>query len=65
MKTADLLRELENQGWRLDRTRGSHRQFKHRLAKRTLTVPVHGKDIPDVLAKLILKQARAALDRGR
>ena len=56
---------MQNQGWRLDRTRGSHRQFKHRLAKRTLTVPVHGKDIPDVLAKLILKQARAALDSGR
>jgi predicted RNA binding protein YcfA (HicA-like mRNA interferase family) len=29
MKVRDVLTMLEKDGWRLDRTRGSHRQFKH------------------------------------
>jgi len=29
MKVRDLIRRLEKDGWRLARTRGSHRQFKH------------------------------------
>ena len=41
----------------MDRIRGSHHQFKHPRAMRTLTVPVHGKEIPERLAKIIIKQA--------
>jgi predicted RNA binding protein YcfA (HicA-like mRNA interferase family) len=29
MKVRDVIKELERDGWYLDRTRGSHRQFKH------------------------------------
>jgi predicted RNA binding protein YcfA (HicA-like mRNA interferase family) len=60
VKARDLMRLLEEQGWELDRIRGSHHQFKHPQATRTLTVPVHGKEIPEQLARLILKQARRA-----
>lgn len=35
MKVKDLLKLLERDGWRLVKTKGSHRQFKHlrRLAR--------------------------------
>ena len=29
MKVLDVIRLLENNGWRLHSTRGSHRQYKH------------------------------------
>ncbi len=29
MKVRDVIKDLERDGWRLNRTRGSHRQFKH------------------------------------
>jgi predicted RNA binding protein YcfA (HicA-like mRNA interferase family) len=53
-----LIRILENDGWRLVRTRGSHRQFKN--ANKPGTVTVAGKpsiDIPPGTLSSILKQA--------
>ena len=41
MKVRDLIRLLEKDGWRLERTRGSHRQFKH--GSKPMTVTVAGK----------------------
>jgi len=65
VKARKLIRLLEEQGWELDRIRGSHHQFKHPRAVRTLTVPVHGKEIPERLAKTIVKQAgRATGEEG-
>jgi predicted RNA binding protein YcfA (HicA-like mRNA interferase family) len=61
MKSRTLVRILCEQGWELDRIRGSHHQFKHPHALRTLTVPMHDKEIPETLAKIILKQASKAL----
>jgi predicted RNA binding protein YcfA (HicA-like mRNA interferase family) len=29
MKVRDVIRLIENDGWRLQATRGSHRQYKH------------------------------------
>ncbi|MEH1814181.1 MAG: type II toxin-antitoxin system HicA family toxin [Nostoc sp.] len=29
MKVRDVIKRLEADGWYLDRTKGSHRQFKH------------------------------------
>ena len=63
MKTKELIQRLLDMGWRLDRIRGSHHQFEHPDAKRTLTVPVHGKEITDRLAKIILKQVEMALGK--
>jgi predicted RNA binding protein YcfA (HicA-like mRNA interferase family) len=39
MKVRDVLKMLDQDGWRLDRTRGSHRQFKHSIKRGLVTVP--------------------------
>ena len=55
----DLLQLLEQEGWRVARTRGSHRQLKH--AAKPGTVTVAGKpsaDVPPGTLRAILKQAR-------
>jgi predicted RNA binding protein YcfA (HicA-like mRNA interferase family) len=49
---------LEKDGWRLDRTRGSHRQFRHPVKPGTVTVA--GKpslDMPPGTLRSILRQA--------
>ncbi len=61
MKVKDLVKRLNELGWMEKRVRGSHHQFKHPDGKRTLTVPIHGKEINEVFAKAILKQAEDAL----
>jgi len=58
MKVGDLIRLLEEGGWRLIRTRGSHRQFNN--PSRPGTVTVAGKpslDVPPGTLSSILKQA--------
>jgi len=39
MKVRGVIKELERDGWRLDRTRGSHRQYKHATKPGVVTVP--------------------------
>ncbi|HSE45699.1 MAG TPA: type II toxin-antitoxin system HicA family toxin [Gemmatimonadales bacterium] len=58
MKVSELIRLLEEDGWRLARTRGSHRQYKN--ANKPGTVTVAGKpslDVPPGTLNAILKQA--------
>jgi predicted RNA binding protein YcfA (HicA-like mRNA interferase family) len=58
LKVRELIRLLEEDGWQLKRTRGSHRQFKHPTKPDTVTVA--GKedlDIPPGTLNAILKQA--------
>jgi predicted RNA binding protein YcfA (HicA-like mRNA interferase family) len=58
MKVRDVLKMLDDDGWRLDRTRGSHRQFKHSIKPGLVTVP--GKPSDDLgpgTVNSILKQA--------
>lgn len=58
MKVGELIRLLEEQGWRLVRTRGSHRQFRHPSVLGTVTVA--GKpslDVPPGTLSSVLKQA--------
>jgi len=58
VKIADLIRLLEDDGWRLARTRGSHRQYKH--PNKSGTVTVAGKpslDVPPGTLNSVLKQA--------
>jgi len=38
MKVRDVLKMLDEDGWRLDWTRGSHRQFKHSTKPGLVTV---------------------------
>ncbi|MBI3766882.1 MAG: type II toxin-antitoxin system HicA family toxin [Deltaproteobacteria bacterium] len=67
MKVGELLQLLENDGWHLARTRGSHRQYKN--PKKRGTVTVAGKpslDVPPGTLNAILKQAglkKAGSDR--
>lgn len=58
VKVADLIRLLEQDGWRLVRTKGSHRQVKN--ASKPGAVTVAGKpslDVPPGTLNSILKQA--------
>lgn len=58
MKVREIIRLLEEDGWRLVRTRGSHRQFRHTSKPGTVTVA--GKesiDLPAGTLASILKQA--------
>jgi predicted RNA binding protein YcfA (HicA-like mRNA interferase family) len=59
VKIADILRMLHDDGWYLEATRGSHRQFKHPTKPGRVTVP--GKPSDDVAPgtlNSILKQAQ-------
>ena len=58
MKVKDVLRMLDDDGWYLVATRGSHRQFKHARKPGRVTVP--GKSSDDLAlgtANSILKQS--------
>ena len=58
MKVREVIRLIEADGWRLARTRGSHRQYKHPTKRGVVTVPGNMNDelAPGTLNS-ILKQA--------
>ena len=59
MKVRDVLRLLEKDGWYLDRTQGSHRQFRHPTKPGGVTVPGKPRDeLPPGTLNSILKQAK-------
>ena len=51
VKIYKIIKTLEKDGWYIDRTRGSHRQFKHPTKKGTVTV--NGKPSDDVWGTLL------------
>lgn len=58
MKVKEVIKLLEEDGWELARTRGSHRQYKH--ASKPGRVTVAGRpsvEIPSGTLNSILKQA--------
>jgi len=58
MKVKEVIKALEEDGWYLARTKGSHRQFKHPTKAGAVTVS--GKpsvDVPPGTLNSILKQA--------
>ena len=58
MKVRDVLKAIQNDGWYLARTRGSHRQFKHDHKPGLVTVPGKpGDDLAPGTYDSILKQA--------
>lgn len=59
MKVSEILRRLQDDGWQLVVTRGSHRQFKHTSKAGRVTVPGKpGDDLaPGTLAS-VFKQAQ-------
>jgi len=59
MKVRAVIRLIEEDGWRLERRTGSHRQFRHPTKPGTVTVA--GKpsaDVPPGTLANILRQAR-------
>lgn len=59
MKVRDVIRRLSADGWYLDRTRGSHRQFKHPVKQGMVTVPGKlSKDVAPGTLNNIWKQAQ-------
>ena len=58
MKLRDVIKLIEADGWYHVRTRGSHRQFKHKRKAGLVTVAGKpGVDVPAGTLKNILKQA--------
>ena len=58
MKVRDVLKALERDGWLLDRTRGSHRQYKHPNKAGLVTVAGKpGDDLAPGTLNSVLKQA--------
>ena len=59
MKVRDILKLIEADDWFLDRTRGSHRQYKHPRKQGLVTVPGKpGDDLAPGTQNSILKQAQ-------
>jgi predicted RNA binding protein YcfA (HicA-like mRNA interferase family) len=60
MKYRDLVKRIEADGWYIERTDGSHMQFRHPHKPGTVTVPAGGKlnrDVPPGTLNSVLKQA--------
>lgn len=45
VRPRQLIRVLEQKGWRLARSKGSHHHFTHPDSRNIITVAVHAKDI--------------------
>lgn len=59
MKVRDVIKRLSDDGWYLDRTKGSHRQFKHPTKPGIVTVSGNmGVDVPVGTLKNIWRQAQ-------
>ncbi len=54
MKGKDLVKVLQQNGWRIDRINGSHHIMKK--DNKTEIIPVHNTDIPTGLLNKILKR---------
>ncbi|HEX9110150.1 MAG TPA: type II toxin-antitoxin system HicA family toxin [Terriglobales bacterium] len=58
MKVRDIIKSLEQDGWYLKQTRGSHRQYKHPVKSGRVTLPGHpNDDLPPGTLISVLKQA--------
>ena len=58
MKVRDIFKKLEEDGWFLARTRGSHRQYRHPVKSGLVTIPGQpGDDLAPGTRNSIMKQA--------
>jgi predicted RNA binding protein YcfA (HicA-like mRNA interferase family) len=58
MKVKEIIKLIEKDGWFLNRTRGSHRQYKHSTKTGTVTIAGHPNDeLHPKTESSILKQA--------
>jgi predicted RNA binding protein YcfA (HicA-like mRNA interferase family) len=61
MKSRDVIKALQKDGWYEVNQAGSHKQLKHPTKKGRVTVPHPKRDIPIGTLKSIEKQARIKL----
>ncbi|EHU2649457.1 type II toxin-antitoxin system HicA family toxin [Acinetobacter baumannii] len=57
MKSLDLIKMIQADGWYEVRVTGSHHHFKHPTKAGLVTIPHPKKDLPNGTVKSILKQA--------
>lgn len=58
VKVRDLIRAVEEDGWKHVRTTGSHRHYKHPSKPNVVTIPGHpGDEVPPGTLKSILRAA--------
>jgi predicted RNA binding protein YcfA (HicA-like mRNA interferase family) len=57
MRSRDVIRKLEADGWREVAHKGSHAQFKHPTKKGRVTVPDPRRDIPIGTLRSIERQS--------
>jgi predicted RNA binding protein YcfA (HicA-like mRNA interferase family) len=57
MKSGDVIKRLEADGWLLHHVKGSHHQFKHPEKPGKITVPHPKKDLPVGTLRSIFRQA--------
>ena len=66
MKIREIIRLIEEDGWFLVVTRGSHRQFKHLTKSGRVTIAGHpGDDLAPGTLNSVLKQAGLKRPKGR
>lgn len=59
VKIRDIIKMIEEDGWRLVTTKGSHRQYKHHVKSGRVTIAGHpGHDLALGTFNSILKQAK-------
>lgn len=63
MNSREIMKILEKDGWKLDRTKGSHNVFKHPTKPGHVLVPHPKKDFPLGTLRSIFKQASIELLR--
>jgi predicted RNA binding protein YcfA (HicA-like mRNA interferase family) len=56
-QSREIIRMLKDDGWYIDRVRGSHHQFRHPSKKGVVTVQHPLKDLSEFVLKSIFKQA--------
>ena len=61
MKSREIIKKLEQDGWYLVKITGSHHHFKHPIKRGKVTVPHPKKDIPIKTLISIEKQAQLKL----
>ena len=58
MKVRDLIKKVEEEGWRYMYSVGSHKHFKHPTLAGKVTIPGHpGDDVTPGTLRSVLKQA--------
>lgn len=59
----EIIKVLEDNGWYLDRVRGSHHVYKNDILQKSVPIPVHGnRDLGKGIFYKILKQCEIGKD---